>query len=467
MRATILFILSTCLFFLSCQRDKFEAAPDLVLEFSTDTIVFDTVFVTAGSITKRVKIYNPGNQNVIIEEISLSGVELNGKSNYRLNINGAATNKLNNIELPAEDSIYVFAEVTIDPNADLLPFVVRDSILFRMGNGKDQKVYLEAFGRNATFFNNEILDCNSTWDNTLPIVIYNSVLLERNCQLTIKEGTQIYFNSGSFLFIDGTLKVEGTADNPVEFQGDRLDEFYRDLGGTWGGLHFLRESRNSVVDYAIIKNGLIGIRVDSLSNNTSPKLELSNSVITNHVVVGLLGYTGSIKAYNNLITDCGRFAVAGLLGGDWDLKHNTVGNFSFNFSRNDPSVIISNADLFDEDDNFIRSNDLSADVSNNIFWGDREEEVAVDNSGRGGFNVSLKNNLIRTRELAFWDNSNKINLDPKFKDPLEGDYSIDTLSIAFKGGLYFAPLNFPELEFDLIGQKRLDPPTIGAIERLE
>ena len=465
--ALIIFISILLLANLSCRRDAFEYQPGLVLEFSTDTVLFDTVFVRAGSITKRVKVYNRSKKDVLIKEVFLAGLKFNGTSQFRLNVNGNPSNAVTEVEIASGDSIYIFSEVTIDPTAGQLPFVVRDSILFDLGGSGFQQVYLEAFGQNARFFTSEELVCNSVWDNSLPIVIYNSALVGENCKLTIQAGTQIFFNAGSFLFVEGMLEVKGTEMGPVVFRGDRLDEFYRDQAGGWGGIHILQSSQDNRIDFAEVSNALIGIRVDSLSNNSAPKLILNNSKIQNHVLAGVLGYTADLEMNNCLISDCGRFASAGLLGGKWNMKHCTIGNFSFNFSRNDPAAIFSNGDLLDEDDNFIRANDMDLSLVNCVFWGDRDEEAILDKSGRGTWVEDLKNNLVRTKLASDWDNTNVVNQNPKFVNPIESDYKIDTLSPAFKTGFFFNPATYPILEKGLGGNSRNNPPTIGAYERVE
>ena len=322
----------------SCRKENFELRPEIDLRCSTDTIVFDTVFVTAGSITKRVKVYNPSNKDLRVEEVFLAGQRFQGSSAYRLNINGQGTNEIEGLEIASGDSAYIFAEVTIDPTADKLPFIVRDSIILKTGQNV-KKVYLEAFGQNAQFFNAETLPCNSTWTNDLPVVVYNSVLVPENCRLTIQSGTQVYLSPGSFLFVEGSLIANGTDNEPIVFRGDRLDEFYRDQAGGWGGIHFLQTSRDNRLDRVQIQNGLIGIRVDSLSNNSRHKLEISNSVISNHVLAGLLGYTADVYIYNSLITDCGRFAMAALLGGNWISRHTTIGHFNIQIIGSNEVVI--------------------------------------------------------------------------------------------------------------------------------
>lgn len=43
------------------------------LEFSRDTVVFDTVFTTIGSTTQQLKIYNRESNTVVINEVELMG----------------------------------------------------------------------------------------------------------------------------------------------------------------------------------------------------------------------------------------------------------------------------------------------------------------------------------------------------------------------------------------------------------
>ena len=77
-------------------------------------------------------------------------------SAYKMNVDGTSGTQFNNIEIEANDSLYVFVQVNINPNANNLPFIVRDSIQISY-NGNNRLVQLEAWGQNAHFFRNK--DC--------------------------------------------------------------------------------------------------------------------------------------------------------------------------------------------------------------------------------------------------------------------------------------------------------------------
>lgn len=208
----------------SCRKDSMFQEGSVNLKFSTDTVFFDTVFTSVGSITIPFKIFNTYNNPVQISSISLSG---GASSQFRMNVDGDPGDAFYDIEIPANDSLYIFVEVTVDPNMDALPFVIEDSIVF-VTNGNAQDVKLLAYGQNAHFHYGQIL-CDTTWTDDLPHVIIGSVLVDSLCSLTITEGTNIYLHGGSYFYVLGTMNVLGTKDSIVTFQGDRLEDFYKDV----------------------------------------------------------------------------------------------------------------------------------------------------------------------------------------------------------------------------------------------
>ena len=72
--------------FISCRKDnKIDTNPSLLLSFSEDTVLFDTVFTNVGSVTERLKVYNPNQNKVLISTIRLGS---GGSSSFRINIDG-------------------------------------------------------------------------------------------------------------------------------------------------------------------------------------------------------------------------------------------------------------------------------------------------------------------------------------------------------------------------------------------
>ena len=71
----------------------------------------------------------------------------------------------------------------------------------------------------------------------MPYVILGSLLVNRQT-LTINKGCRIYVHADAPLVVDGTLKVNGLKDTAdrVYFQGDRLDDPYKDFPASWPGV---------------------------------------------------------------------------------------------------------------------------------------------------------------------------------------------------------------------------------------
>ena len=113
--------------FFSCEDERYLNSPDAQLQFSSDTITFDTIFTRIGSVTQSLTVYNPYEENVLISRVKLVGGEF---SSFRLKIDGIAATEAYEIEVPAKDSIFIQVEVTIDPGGQDLPMVVQDSVEF-------------------------------------------------------------------------------------------------------------------------------------------------------------------------------------------------------------------------------------------------------------------------------------------------------------------------------------------------
>ena len=72
--------------FMSCKQDILSTDPTLMLRFSHDTVLFDTVFTSMGSSTKRVMVYNPTANALLIDQVLLQTgkyfhINLDGENN--------------------------------------------------------------------------------------------------------------------------------------------------------------------------------------------------------------------------------------------------------------------------------------------------------------------------------------------------------------------------------------------------
>lgn len=453
-----LLCLAFLLLFSACRKEEIITMDESAkLQFSADTILFDTVFTSIGSTSRRLRVYNPNKNAVRISEIALAGSDA---SSYQVNINGQAVNKATNLELAGKDSLSIFIKVSINPGSAALPFIVADSLRF-LTNGNRQSVQLRAYGQNARFINEEIINGNVIWDKQLPYVIYNSALLSEGSKLTIEKGTRIYFHKDSKLFVAGTLDAQGDLNDTITFSGDRLEKMYNDEPGQWGGIHFLSRSKDNILRFTRIKNAVAGVRVDSLSTNANPKLIISNSIIKNMQVAGLLMYNADVSAFNNLVYNCGQFLIYGALGGRYDFKQNTFAGMNFIFARQTPAVYFADHYL---GGNVMQTAALNISFVNNIIWGSNPNELLIERKGNLLFDVSVQSNLLKTTSDAF--TNNLLNLDPLFTDARKENYRLTAGSPVLNKGRNLAsdPYFTPYLITDIQTNARIFPSDLGCYE---
>src|SRR2546423_14274809 len=302
-RSAFLILYSSVIFF-SCKKTSFITSPDARVTVTADTLRYDTVFTTAGSITQSFKIKNENDQKLKVSSVKLMG---GSNSSFKINVDGTIGPEVDNLEIAANDSIYVFVSMIISQNANNLPFVVRDSIKINY-NGVDRWVQLEAWGQNAHFLRNKIVTANETWPNDLPYVILGSLTIDPNKTLTINKGCRVYVHADAPILVDGSLQVNGQKDtiDRVYFRGDRLDDPYKDFPASWPGIFFRTASKNNVISYAVIKNAYQALALQDPSPNANPKVILNQCIIDNAYDAGIVSVTSSIRGVNCLISNCGK-----------------------------------------------------------------------------------------------------------------------------------------------------------------
>ncbi|MBP7496834.1 MAG: right-handed parallel beta-helix repeat-containing protein [Bacteroidales bacterium] len=444
---TPVFIAILLIFNLACKKDKFIDDNTAKLAFSSDSVLFDTVFTTLGSATKYIKIYNNYNQKIKISSIRLAGGD---KSMFSVNIDGKYTSSATDIEIAAKDSMFILLKVTVDPNNSNTPLVIKDSLVFNT-NTNLQYIKLLAWGQDAHFI---VYDTfikglppfkivakekeNITWTNDKPYVIYGYAVVDSTGSLTIQEGAKIHFYSGSGLWVykGGSLKVKGSKDKPVVFQGTRLEQFYKEIPGQWDRIWLNEGSVNNEINYAEIKNSFIGIQAETLDEFMGNELILSNTIIKNCSGAGILARFYKITAANNVIYNCGQYAVALTKGGYYDFRNCTMANFWSNSSRQSASVVLNN--YFIDYNKVVNLYNLeNAYFGNCIIYGGIKDEILLDKAEKADFKYKFDHCLLKTSlntsDTLYYVNC-ILNSDPLFFDINKQNYQLKEKSPAIGTG---------------------------------
>jgi hypothetical protein len=440
----------------SCRKDKFFAGTP-TLKFSTDTLTFDTVFTTIGSTTQYFKIYNPYSKKIRINRIHLQ----NGSASmFRLNVDGKSGSDQSQVDIAPHDSIYVFVAVTVNPQNANNPLVVYENVLIET-TGNSQQVTLQAWGqdvyihRNPAYFKNKkdsiYFDASGVWKNDKPHLVLGVGVVAGGNTLTVQQGAKIYLHSGAYLFVFGTMNAIGTKHDSIVFQGDRLEHFYDNFPGQWGGIQLLRGSQTCNFTHVIIKNASDGIVLGSDTSSSASAFNITNKphVVLNKCTIKncdascIFSFLSDIDATNCLIYNTNQQTVQLLFGGNANFKQCTIADFSSNsINHQNATLRISNWAGFGS---AYYLAPVNANFSNCIIYGglDNNAEINIDqdkgadSTYKYTFNHCLLRTDLNTSNSHFQsclignDNSTY----PMFGNYQTADYTLQSGSPAINAGL--------------------------------
>ena len=318
-------IMSVCL--VSCnEAPDFSSSPSLRLEFSCDTVSFDTLFSEVMSPTAKFLVRNNNDKALRIGNVQLAG---GGASPFSVLVDGQYGTTMDNLEIRALDSLYVLASVTVDRNGGDVPLMVKDSLVFTLESGVQQSVLLLAYGRDATFMRGIDLPA----DTTLAAghyVIYDSLTVAQGATLSLVPGTTLYFHDKAFMKVDGRLVAEGTAAAPIVFRGDRTDRMlsylpYDRIPGQWDGVVFTATSNGNILTHCDIHSANYGIKVEQ-GDTVVQRITIESSKVQNFHGNALELVMARATALNSLFANAQGNCVK-VVGGNVDFIHCTIANF--------------------------------------------------------------------------------------------------------------------------------------------
>ena len=452
--------------FFSCSKNGFITSPNAVVyvgsdyaNYNNDTLHFDTLFTSVVSPTLSFKIFNGNGQKLRIDSLQLAG---GSNSPFKINVNGTPGTQFSNMDIAANDSIYIFVSANIPPTKSKNAFQVLDSIGVRY-NGKTMYVKLQAYGQNAYILSNKTITSDTVFTNDLPVLVYGNLTVANNATLTINSGARLYFHGGSGLQVNGSLVANGNyaSDERITMQSDRLDYPYSYLPGMWQGINFGANSSNNVLNYVTINSAINGI-ADTLSS-TAPnaaKIKLNGCTISNMSQNGVLLQSSFLNAVNCLITNSvNNVAING--GGSYNFEYCTIAGYSNNYVQHSPSIQINNTNSNGQ------AGALNAVFTNSIIYGNgglSNDEITVTQTGSTPFAIQMNHVLYKLSSgissISF--TSSIQNQDPQFVtiNTFQNiyDFHLQSSSPAIGNAIPTGTL------IDIEGNARSASPSIGCYE---
>jgi hypothetical protein len=455
--------------FASCKKETFYTSNDATLNFSCDTLSFDTIFSNIGTITKRLMVYNPYSDALKISSVKLAQGD---DSPYIININGSAK-EAGNIIIEPNDSMYILVQIVAKTTENDLPEFIKDSIIFNT-NGKQQNIKLITYVQDAFVLKDSVI-VTQTWSGQKPYLIYGDLTVDSANTLYINPGVKIYMHRDANIYIKGNIQASGSFYDPIVFRQDRFDDDYKDIPGQWGGIYLTPKTGSgpNKLEWVTIENGTTGLQLGDAGHNIAISIDLSNVIIQNMGYACLIAYRSSIYGTNCLIANGRNYTCYFAGGGTFQFYQSTFANYYSPYDyrdNNSPLLYLSN---YLEKENDATQYD-PYDISNSFFrnciiYGSQRDEIKLDIKANAASGVTFENCIIRGENTsAYLNKCSEItwNSDPKFINGEYLNFKLDTLSPAKNKGAKewgtYAP-------YDLNNISRMndEAPDLGAYERIE
>ncbi|GAB7088301.1 hypothetical protein [Marinifilum fragile] len=438
----LLCCLSFVLAIFSCDNeDGLNTDPDFSVSFSVDTLKFDTLFTGFGSTTKLFKVYNKSSKKINLQEIYLQGEN----SPYRLNVNGTAEERFANVEIGANDSLFVFVEVDLRPKDTDEAVLLEDVLVFNVNNNL-QGVILSTWSQDVVLIEEDIVN-SQNWTGKRPYLLNKQISIMENTELILEEGTTVYFGKNAGLDIQGTLKAEGSFEKPVYFGSSRLEELYENVPGQWNGIRINESSKSNQLSHFILEDGINGIQYVG----NSGELQLEYGIVRNFTENGIAITNANLQAHDLLLVNCGNECLK-IENGELNLFQSTLYNaWSFDI-RTEPVVKLVNSSAY------------MSNIGNCIVWGTFSDEFVVGNT----IGLKVENTLLKLSK-SLQDEYTSIfsdcifNEDPEFLSIEERNYMLSETSPCINTGKLEIGTEYPN---DLLNNSRTadSSPDMGTFE---
>ncbi len=459
----LVFLIGLLSTFQSCKKETLFSSSNIT--FSADTLVFDTVFKTdvalkdlfKGEGLQQVKIYNPDNNPLNLEEIELMG---GANSPFRVNLDGTSGTIFTNKKIDGKDSLFLFIDIQLNVLKNPSPNpIIRDSIRVKT-NGKNQYLQLLAWGQDAYFHYKETIKYSTEWKNDKPHVIIGYAIVDTSAVLDVQQGCKIHLYNNSLLYIRrGALNMNGTLNNKIIVQGTRSESSYQKISGQYYGIYF-HDALPSKINHSHIKNATSAIQIYSrneTSNLTTVTIE--NSVIENNARYGIFCFANPTVVLNNtLLYKNQLYSFFVLQGANFSINHSNI--LGYGASTKDNTAFALKNYYTNPEDQLTYISPLIGSIKNSVIYGYKPTEFILDTLQNDGIKNSIKiQNCLLKVEMPFTSATVSFNTDPKFININQNNFRFNSTS----------PLNNKGIpssnKIDIDGKQRsITTPDIGVYE---
>ena len=325
----LIFLLSSCI------EDGYTSNPSDRPVFSTDTLDMGTVITTDVSVTQRFTVRNPHNKGLLVSDIRMEGEHADC---FRLNVDGFSGTTFSDVEIRANDSIYVLVSCTLPVNNADAPEVINAKIVFTTNGGVDH-VVVRATGQDVERHSGLVVEEGHTLtlSGAKPYQIMDSLVVQPGATLIMSTGARIMFHDGAYMRVYGTLVTQGNPQGMVEMRGDRTGDVISGItfdlmAGQWQGVEFMPGSTGKL-SHAVVRNTVVGVIA------RESKLELENSRLRNSQFRALTAEGSDVTAVGCELAEA-PYGTLYLQGGNSTFDHCTFPNYYLFSAIYEPAVTL-------------------------------------------------------------------------------------------------------------------------------
>ena len=458
---SFILLIFTCILQTSCRKDFSSVSTIANIQFSNDTVVFDTLMNYSNSETYLIRLYNKSD-----EDVNIPNLYLNKKNNsiYRINVDGTPGFEFSDIYLRAKDSLNIFISVVAEKPSDL---IYEDEIVLK-NNNNQKSVKLLAFVAKAKYYypvkgeNVFTLNNDTDFNNDSYHIIYGNLKIAENKTLNISKGTRVLFYKDGKITVspNAHLNISGTKENPVLLKTLRTDVRHDSLPNLWNGIYGLKNSQINL-NYAEFKGAKNAL------NLTENNAKISNTKIYNSSENGILAENSNILVNNLVINNAGNSGINIINGGNYQFYFSSVAN---NWQENIAGIYGINIPFsvsnYKPKDNLEERNQLNLTIKNSILYGRYPNGISLDLKSGMNDNISIGYSLIKNENKKTLDLSspyfnNIITENPQFKSTIfsKPDLRLKEKSPAIQKGETSLNSAFPK---NINNEDRKTPPNLGA-----
>lgn len=318
----------------ACTDDgHFSTSSADFLSFSVDTLAFDTAFNNTTTPTQSLWVYNRTGHDLRLSSVHLAGGTSTG---FRVNVDGesmgqGSAGEVVDVEIRRKDSLRVYVDLQTPANQSEAFLSITDALVFRLESGVEQRVPLNAASWKAVRLQDVHVSRDTTFSSpSVPVVVYGDLTVDSAATLTLGAGTTLYFHEDAGLQVYGTVRAQGTADQPVTLRGDRLDRMFDYLPydrtpGQWQGVHLHASSYGNDWQYTDLHGAYDGIVADSAALSDS-KLTLNSCTVHDNQGYGVWARNCRMTMLNTQVTNA-LYDCLYVDGGEVTINNCTIGQF--------------------------------------------------------------------------------------------------------------------------------------------